>query len=72
MRKIIERPRTSIRTFKHIQATNIWAFVNGEGHLNDEEQNHLRRCRHCAAIFKYFAVYSKLPPDVFEKASQAA
>jgi hypothetical protein len=48
---------TSKRIFKHIQATNIWAFVHGKGELNYEEHNHLKLCQHCVAIFEYFTVY---------------
>jgi len=48
---------TSRRTFKHIQATNIWAFVHGKGELNYEEHNHMKQCQHCVAIFEYFTVY---------------
>jgi hypothetical protein len=52
--RLLER---SARTFKHIQATNIWAFVHGKGELNYEEHNHLKQCLHCVAIFEYFTVY---------------
>jgi len=49
----------SISKFKHVQASSIWAFVRDNGELNYEEHNHLRRCKHCDAIFKYFAIYAE-------------
>jgi|SwirhisoilCB3_FD_contig_31_12555955_length_611_multi_4_in_0_out_0_2 hypothetical protein len=52
------------RTFKHIQATNIWAFVHGIGELNDEEHKHLKQCQHCVAIFEYFKVYDHRGKDL--------
>jgi len=55
------------RTFKHIQATSIWAFVHGKGELNYEEHNHLKLCPHCVAIFEYFTVY-----DTHSKGMQGA
>ena|SRR5437660_11388487 len=45
--------------FKHLQAGNIWAFVHGKGELNYEEHNHLKRCKHCEAIFQYLAIYGE-------------
>jgi hypothetical protein len=52
------------RTYKHIQATNIWAFVHGKGELNYEEHNHLKQCQHCVAIFEYFTVYDNRGKDL--------
>jgi len=52
------------RTFKHIQATNIWAFVHGIDELNYEEHKHLKQCQHCASIFEYFKVYDNRGKDV--------
>ena len=46
----------SVSKFKHVQATSIWAFVRGNGELSYEEHNHLKRCKHCDAIFKYFGI----------------
>ena len=54
---IVDEAKRSVPTFKHLQASHIWAFVHGRGELNYEEQNHLKRCDHCNAISKYFAVY---------------
>jgi hypothetical protein len=54
---IVEEAKRSVPKFKHVQASDIWAFVHGRGELNHEEQNHLKRCDHCEAISKYFAVY---------------
>jgi hypothetical protein len=51
-------------TFKHIQATNIWAFVHGKGELNYEEHKHLKQCQHCVAIFEYFTVYDTRVKDL--------
>ena len=56
---IVEEAKRSVRKFKHVQAGHIWAFVHGRSELNYEEQNHLKRCDHCEAISKYFAVYAK-------------
>ena len=49
--------RRSTSKFKHVQAGNIWAFVHGKSELTYEEHNHVKRCTHCDAIFKYFAIY---------------
>jgi hypothetical protein len=59
---------------KHVRASNIWSFVNGKGELTFEEHRHLKQCRHCDAIFKYFAIYpepARLDP-ILEEAKQAA
>ena len=42
---------------KHVAATRIWAFVHAKDELDFEEHSHLRNCKHCDAIFKYFAVW---------------
>ena len=71
---IVDEAKRSVPTFKHLQASHIWAFVHGRGELNYEEQNHLKRCDHCEAISKYFAVYAKeqVAEVVDEDCAQAA
>jgi hypothetical protein len=57
--KLLDVAQRSTSNFKHVQASNIWAFVHGKGELNYEEHHHLKRCTHCEAIFKYFVIYGK-------------
>ena len=52
--KHTELSRTKI---KHIQATRIWAFAHSKDELNYEEHRHLEQCKHCDAVFKYFAIF---------------
>ena len=57
--KLLDVEQRTTSNFKHVQASNIWAFVHGKGELNYEEHHHLKRCKHCDAIFKYFVIYDK-------------
>jgi len=61
----------SVSKFKHVQATSIWAFVRGNGELSYEEHNHLKRCKHCDAIFKYFGIHAG-PDSVCEAVENRA
>ena len=59
---------------KHVRASNIWSFVNGKGELTFEEHKHLKQCKHCDAIFQYFAIYPDPAPQdaIVEECKQAA